>query len=162
MSSRADDDKPERHVYGPRAVSALVPGLVRPAFRKRSPAAAQIMTDWEAIVGPAVAALSQPRKLFAGTLAVACGGPAAMELQHLSNQLIARINQHLGAVAVTRLRFVQDLAPPAPLAARPTIPPAARRAAEEAARAAAAGIDDPDLRAALERLGRAVLTPSPR
>jgi hypothetical protein len=84
-----------------------------------------------------------------------------MELQHLSEQLMARINLHLGRVTVTRLRFVQDLAPAAePAAAR--VSPAARRAGETAARAAAAGVEDADLREALERLGRAVLAPSPR
>jgi hypothetical protein len=159
MSGQADHDK-ARFVYGPRAVSALVPAVVRPAFRKRSPAAAQIMADWDAIVGPALAAVSQPRKLFSGTLSVACAGPVAMELQHLSEQVMARINGHLGRVAVTRLRFVQDLGPVAPAAAPP--PAKAARAADAAARAAAAGVEDDALREALERLGRAVLAPSPR
>jgi hypothetical protein len=141
-----------RHVYGPRAVSALVPSLVRPAFRKRSPAASQVMADWEAIVGPAVAAVSLPRKLFSGTLAIACAGPVALELQHLAEELMARINAHLGRITVTRLRFVQDAPPPMP-------PKAVRRPAVEAARRATATVDDPALREALERLGRSVLAP---
>ncbi len=151
MTSSADDDKNARHFYGPRTVSALLPGIVRPAFRKRSPAAAQVMADWAAIVGPSIAAVSQPRKLFSGTLAIACAGPMAMELQHLADQLIARINGHLGQVTVTRLRFVQDIAPAA--AAKP--PP--RRPAIEAARRAVAGLPEDGLRDALEKLGRSVL-----
>ena len=150
MTSWVEDDK-ARHIYGPRSVSALVPGLVRPAFRKRSPAAAQVMADWGDIVGLAIGAVSQPRKLFSGTLSIACSGPMAMELQHLSEQLIERINIHLGRVTVTRLRFVQDIAPPAP-AAR-----AERRPAMEAARKAVAGLPDDLLRDALEKLGRSVL-----
>ena len=153
MTSESNDDK--RHVYGPRAISALVPGLVRPAFRKRSPAAAQVMADWDQIVGPALAAVSQPRKLFSGTLAISCTGPMAMELQHLSVELIARINAYLGQVTVTRLRFVQDLQ-----AATPRPPPPRR--AIEAAHKATESIADPELRAALEKLGQYVLAPKRR
>ena len=158
MATEDDSDKPPqdgkvegRHVYGPRAVGALVPALVKPAFRKRAPATAQVLADWEAIVGPAIAAVSVPRKLFSGTLAIACSGPLAMELQHLAPQLIERINRHLGKVTVTRLRFVQD-APAARPAPRPPRPAAVARA-----RAAVAGLPDGELRDALEALGRAVL-----
>jgi len=140
-----------RHVYGPRAVGALVPALVRPAFSKRAPATAQVLADWEAIVGPAIAAVSVPRKLFGGTLAIGCSGPLALELQHLAPQLMERINRHLGRIAVTRLRFVQD-APAARVAPRPPRP-----AAVAQARAAVAGLPEGELRDALEALGRAVL-----
>ncbi len=153
MATQDDSDKAgeTRHVYGPRAVGALVPALVRPAFRKRAPATAQVLADWEAIVGPAIAAVSVPRKLFGGTLAIACSGPLALELQHLAPQLMERINRHLGRIAVTRLRFVQD-APPARAAPRPPRP-----AAVAQARAAVAGLPEGELRDALEALGRAVL-----
>ena len=160
MAAGSGDDKPVieagRHVYGPRAVSALLPALVRPAFRKRNPAAAQVLADWEAIVGPALAAVATPRKLFGGTLAIGCSGPMALELQHFSDVLIGRINGHLGRVAVSRLRFVQD--PPPPLAAPPPPPPPqALRAAE----AAVAGLPQGTLRDALEKLGRVVLAAAP-
>lgn len=149
MTKAPDDDK--RHIYGPRAVSALLPALVRPAFRKRNPAAAQVVADWEAIVGPALAAVSTPRKLFGGTLAIGCAGPMALELQHLSDVLIARINSHLGRIAVSRLRFVQD--PPQPVAIVPRSPKQALLAAREAV----AGLPEGPLREALEKLGRVVL-----
>ena len=149
MTKAPDDDK--RHIYGPRAVSALLPALVRPAFRKRNPAAAQVVADWEAIVGPALAAVSTPRKLFGGTLAIGCAGPMALELQHLSDALIARINGHLGRIAVSRLRFVQD--PPQLVAIVPRPPKQALLAAREAV----AGLPEGPLREALEKLGRVVL-----
>ena len=107
----------ERHVYGPRPVSVLMPRLTRPAFRRRSPATAQVLADWAAIVGPAIAAVTTPRRLAAGTLTIACAGPIAMELQHLAGEVIARINTHLGSQVVTALRFVQTPELSAPLAA---------------------------------------------
>ena len=151
-SDGSDNPRPDRHVYGPREVGALMPALVRPAFRRRAPATALVLADWEAIVGPALAAVTTPRKLFSGTLAIGCSGPMAMELQHLSDQLIGRINAHMGKVAVTRLRFMQDAV--APMKARPV----ARPIAVQAARDAVAGVTDEALREALESLGRAVLT----
>lgn len=121
MATEGNDDK--RHVRGPRQVGGLVAGLTRPAFRRRSPATAQILTDWGVIMGPALAAVTAPRRLSGTTLTLACSGPVAMELQHMSGELIGRINGHLGRVVVERLRFVQEALPgPAPAPA-PTVAP---------------------------------------
>lgn len=151
MTAPPIEDK--RHVYGPRAVGAVLPALLRPAFRKRSPASARILADWEAMVGPALAAVTVPRRLSAGVLAIACSGPIALELQHLSDQLAARINTYLGSTAVTRIRLLQErlAAPPAALP-RPTNP-----AAIEAAARAVAILPEGPLRDSLQRLGRRVL-----
>ena len=147
-----------RHVYGPRPVGALVPGLTRAAFRRRAPAATQVLTDWPAIVGPALARVTAPRRLQGGTLAVACSGPIAMELQHLSGELIARINAAVGRPLVQRLRFVQDLeTPPAP--APPSPPPSPEMMA--AADRSVAALPHGELRDALARLGLALLTEHP-
>lgn len=143
-----------RHVYGPRPVSAVLPALTRAAFRRRSPAAAQIMADWPSIIGPALAAVTTPRRLAAGTLTLACTGPIATELQHLTTELIARINAHLGTPTVRALRFVQTAPPPAPPPSAPRITAAATEAAEVAVAALPSG----ELRDALAALGRAVLT----
>lgn len=156
MTAKDDDVKrsaePAERAGYPRGIASLVPALVRPAFQRRAPGTAVLVADWEAIVGPAIAAVTVPRKLFSGTLSIACTGPIAMELQHLSDQLIARINGHLGRIAVTRLRFVQDAgARPAPLA-RP-LRPAARAEAAKAVESLPPG----PLRDALEALGRMVL-----
>lgn len=159
MTTDSGPDKatPEkaRHIYGPRQLSAVLPPLVRPAYRRRSPATAQVLLDWDAIVGPAIAAVTTPRKLFAGTLSIACNGPVAMELQHLAPYLIGRINTHMGQVVVSRLRFVQDLSA--------TPPPAPKRLPAEAA-AAREVMDLPEgpLRDALQSLGSMVLSTPPR
>jgi hypothetical protein len=152
MARVSENDKSmNRHVYGPRAVAALVPQLLRPAFKKHAPATSQLVADWEAIVGPAIAAVTSPRKLFSGTLSIGCSGPMALELQHLAEQLSGRINAHLGRIAVTRLRFVQDMPPPRPIRTEPRI------VLQEDARAAVAVVPPGPLRDALEGLGRAVM-----
>jgi hypothetical protein len=145
-----------RHVYGARPLAALVPHLTRPAFRRRSPATAQVLADWTAIVGPAIAAVTTPRRLVSGTLTIACAGPIAMELQYLGGELLARINGHLGSQVVSGLRFVQT-STIAPVPPQHTPPDPVRQAEAEAAVAA---LPEGELRAALAALGRAVLAGS--
>jgi hypothetical protein len=154
----ADEDtdkgmaKPDRHVYGPRPVGALVPALTRPSFRAHSAATAQVMIDWPEIVGPALAQVTQPRRLSDRTLTIACVGPVAMELQHLALELVTRINTHLGRETVRTLRFLQVGSFP-----RPPAPPRPPPRAVEAVEAAVGDLPEGDLRAALVALGSAVL-----
>jgi hypothetical protein len=148
-----------RHVYGPRPIGSLIPGLTRAAFRRRSPATAQVLADWTAIVGPAMAAVTTPRRLSAGTLSIACIGPIAIELQHLAIEVIARINGHLGKPLVKALRFVQtpDLSAPLP----PPVPPP-DPVDFPAIGAALAELPDGELRGALASLGLAVASSNRR
>jgi hypothetical protein len=145
-----------RHVYGPRPLGALLPRLTRPAFRRRAPATAQVLADWAAIVGPAIAAVTTPRRLSAGTLTIACAGPIAMELQHMANEVMARINAHLGSQTVTALKFVQTAVPLAPPGVQDTRPDPKQLAMVEAA---LTGVPEGELRSALAALGRAISTP---
>ena len=110
----------ERRAYVARGLAELVPGLTRAAYKKRSPAGASLMSDWAAIVGPRLALETEPRRLSGTQLTVACSGPMAMELQHVSGTLIERINTHAGRRLVERLRFVQDVvrAPAVPVPRR--------------------------------------------
>jgi hypothetical protein len=141
---RADN---ARRAYGPRELGALIPALTRPAFRRRSPATAQVLADWPAIVGPRLAQDTLPRRLSGGTLTIACSGPMALELQHLAAALTERINTHLGQRAVERLRFVQEVLPrpAAPPPRLPAVPPPE-----------IPGLPEGPLREALQRLGQAV------
>jgi hypothetical protein len=109
----ARDNPPDApRAYGPRGIGGLIARVTRPGFRRRSPATSQIMTDWMQIMGPDLGGRTVPQKLSAGTLTIACAGPAAMELQHFAPQLIARINGHVGGhgdkAPIQRLRFVQQ------------------------------------------------------
>ena len=149
----ARDEGQRRFLGGPRPLGALVPALTRPAFKRKSPAGAQIMADWPALVGPAIAAVTQPLRLASGTLTLACSGPVAMEMQHLAPQLASRINAALGRVAVERFRFVQQAPAGAvlrkPRESRPEPLP-------ERVESALEGVSSPELRAALARLARGV------
>ncbi len=144
---------PPRRVWSPTPVAALLPAILRPALRRRAPGVAQLLAEWPAIVGPALAAVTTPRRLAGGTLTLGCATTVAMELHYSSGSVIQRINGHAGRVLVERLRFVPDaeVPPPAPKAPPRPTPAAIARVAETVA-----GIEDGPLREALTRLGQAV------
>lgn len=119
--------------YSPRGIAALIAPITRPIFRRRAPAAAQLLADWPQLAGPDLANRAVPVKFAGGTLTLGCTGPTAMELQMFESQIIAKLNLGLGHAAVERLRFVQQSprlpmpppirrAPPANIAPPPGLP----------------------------------------
>lgn len=152
-------DKPGRM---PKPLGAVVGKTVAGVFARQGFASSAIVTRFAEIVGPEVAAHAEPLRLqwprvegepAPATLVLRVEGPAALEIQHLSDVIIERVNRFFGWRAVGRLALRQ-----APLArtkerkARPRLDPAA------VARAAAdlPEISDEGLKAALARLGAAI------
>ncbi|MGD8810343.1 MAG: DciA family protein [Gammaproteobacteria bacterium] len=152
----------ETRIGATRAVSALIGPLTKRALGKHGFASASLISDWATVVGAELAASCHPLKLAfppgkrdGGTLHLRVSGGAALEIQHVTPQLIERINGHLGYPAVARLKLEQG--------------PVARGSAPRRPRPAPApkpmparhwdGMDeitDPALRESLERLGAAV------
>ncbi|HEY3916652.1 MAG TPA: DciA family protein [Stellaceae bacterium] len=151
----------ERRRGGLRAIGAEIPRVAGVALGKRGFGEAQLVTQWEAVIGPALAAKLTPERLsFArgarknGTLRLRVASAFATEAQHLEPVLIERINAFFGYGAVARLALVQGPSLTAPPAAPQLRPLSAAEQGEVEARVA--GIADPGLRAALVRLGSAV------
>ena len=147
-----------------RPLADLVGPALTAAFKRHGFASTEIVTHWEDIVGAEIAAHCEPIKITwprqtdaeepaPAALVLRCEGPAAIEIQHQTHLIIARINQFLGWRAIDDIKIRQ-----APLARRtkPKPPPAidaeaARRIADQMT-----DITDDSLRAALGRLGAAV------
>lgn len=147
--------RPPWRAYDLRALGALIPAVAKPALRRQGGQAALLMADWTEIAGPDLAALGVPKSLAAGTLTLACTGPAAMQLQMMAPVVMDRVNTHLGRAVVQRLRFVQSAPRPAPrhaqlAPAQPDAPLPAHVLAD------LSGIQNPELRAALEKMARGV------
>ena len=149
---------------GLRALAATVATITRPLFSRRGFADGAIVNEWPAIVGAHFAAHSAPEKIVAasgggtgGTLHVRIdSGSLAIELQHLEPLLIERINGYFGYRAIARLKLLQGPLPKR----RKASPPAARALEpdeEEELVRHLCTVDDPELRHALEALGRAVI-----
>lgn len=128
--------EPAPRNFAPRGIAAILAPVTRPAFRRRAPAAAQILADWPQLAGPELAARAAPVKFAGGTLTLGCTGPTALELQMATPQIIARLNMALGHSMVERLRFEQQVPRHAPTAparaarANPAPPPESLPAGE--------------------------------
>ncbi len=136
--------------------------LTKPMFGKRGLADGVIARDWNAIVGDAIATHSQPekiayawRKRTNGILHLRVDNSAmATQLQHLEPQLLERINGHFGYQAVTRLRFLHGPLPKAALSPRQRKQAVPSESRQRELAKTLEGIEDPELRQALEKLGR--------
>ena len=128
-----------------------------------------LIARWREIVGADIARRTEPVKLVKGrnggpsSLEIRVAGPSAALIQHQAHEILARVNLFLGAEAVQKLRIVQGpLRPPvegAPAPRRRAMPLDAAKEAQLAASLA----DAPEgpLKAALTKLGRAVLRRNP-
>jgi len=151
----------EKRRGGLRAIGAEIPRIAGAALGKRGFGEAQLVTQWEAVIGPELAEKLSPERLtFSrgerrnGTLRLRVASAFAPEAQHLEPVLIERINAFFGYGAVARLVLTQG----PPLNAKPTPPRLRKLSAEEQREieSRVAGVADPELRAALARLGTVV------
>jgi hypothetical protein len=156
----AASDPPARR-NGLTTAGATVARIARPLFRRRGFAEGAIITDWAAIVGAHLASIASPERLAferdkrdQGTLMIRVASAFGPEVQHLSPQIIDKVNVHFGYPAVARLKILPGTMPdtrkkrPAKKPAAP--PPTAETLAE------LQSVADPELRTALERLAKAL------
>ncbi|WP_425093067.1 DUF721 domain-containing protein [Tropicimonas sp. S265A] len=155
---------------GFRQTGVLLEQRIRKAGEGRGFAVARLLTHWDEIAGPALAPNCRPvnvgyaRKGFGATLTVLTTGAFAPLLQAQLPRLRERVNTCYGYNAISRIRVTQTAPtgfadPQAAFAAAPkpaVRPECAARAAEQAGE-----IENPELRAALSRLGAHILSKSP-
>ena len=152
----------------PRPLAEFMGATLSDALKTQGFASAEILARWGDIVGPEIAAHSEPMKIAwpranpsggdeataePATMVLRVEGPAAIEIQHLSAVILERVNRFFGWQAIGRIALRQ-----APLrrkeprkAPAPPDPAVAARIAEGLPE-----IEDEDLRQALARLGAAI------
>lgn len=147
----------------PRPLSELLGATLSDVLKAQGFASTEIISRWNDIVGPEIAAHSEPLKinwprgpaeqeLEPATLVLRVEGPAALEIQHLSAVILERVNRFFGWHAIGRIAIRQ-----APLRRRD--PPPLRKIDEAAAARIAEtlpDVKDDGLRQALARLGAAI------
>jgi hypothetical protein len=145
---------------GLRRIPDLLTRVLEPAARRRGLTEAKLLAEWPTIVGPGLAARCQPIRLSrstdrpGGILLLYVAGAAALELQHSEPQILERINGFFGYDAVSHLRLIQA---PLPRSSPGAVAPLRRSlsdAEESEIARMVSDIRDPDLRAALQGLGR--------
>ena len=142
-----------------QALGVAVSKLAAPIIAKRGGAVlVRLKAEWAAIIGAEWAALTWPHSLGRdGALKLRVAPSAALELQHRTPPLIERINLFFGRSVVSRLSLVQGPLPLDSPVRDPVIPMLAAGEVEVLAERLS-GIADPELRAALGRLGHAVIS----
>ncbi len=150
----------------PRPLSEFMAATLTDALKSQGFASAEILARWADIVGPEVAAHSEPMKINwprpsrsgdeppePATLVLRVEGPAALEIQHLSAVILERVNRFFGWQAIGRISLRQ-----APLRRRerPVPPPPPDPAVAARIAEGLPEIKDEGLRQALARLGAAI------
>ncbi len=161
----------KRRKRGFERTSSLLTTRIREAGEARGFAVTRVLTRWEEIAGADTARIARPVKVsygreggFGATLVLLTTGANAPMLEMQKEQIRARVNSVYGYAAISRIRITQT-APEgfAEGQAQFTRPPKPRTPAPDpalAARAteATAGVGDPGLRAALEKLAHNVFS----
>lgn len=155
-------ERPENRRYRaqPIPVGEAAEPVTRRAFGKRGFMATALVTNWPAIVGTAIASASYPDRIsyprdkrHDGTLHICVISAMAPVLQHHEPQILERVNGFYGYKAVTRI-VLHHVRMPVKAARAEAGPPPPAEAPPADAAAALAAVEDPDLKAILERLGR--------
>jgi|GraSoi_2013_60cm_1033757.scaffolds.fasta_scaffold07827_2 hypothetical protein len=157
-SNRLDDRR-----GGMQAIGASLPRIAKPVLGKQGLGEAQLLAEWPAIIGEELARHCWPIKLSFprgerrdGTLRLRVASALALDIQHREPVLLERINGYFGYRAVIRLALVQGGAPPEERSAPPPLRPL-EPAERQALDRSLDDIADPELRAALRRLGSAII-----
>ncbi len=151
-----------------KSLGSTVSKVAAPVLGRRGFGEAQVILEWKSVVGQDLARDTLPVKLsFSrgertdGTLHLRVAPGAGLTVQHLEPLIIERINTFFGYKAVARLALRQGTIDRQDEARPPLLRPL--DGAEQADLAQRLeGVADPELRAALEGLGRAVIGQSPR
>jgi hypothetical protein len=138
--------------------------LTEAAFKSHGFAQADVLARWPEIVGEAIAAAARPERirwprsagggqLQGGTLFIKASAGRGLDVQQAVPLIIERINRFLGygAIMVVKIQQSHEM-PEAPIA----------RPAPGALSEPPQGIAEPELAAALQRLGGGVAARSPQ
>jgi hypothetical protein len=140
--------------------------LTAPLFKKHGFAQGEVLSNWPQIVGDQVAAISKPDKIrwprdsegkSGGTLHIKVKAGRGLEVEYLASGIIERVNAFLGYGAISALKVLQAHDFRTSVRSKIAIP-----VAPPDVLARVAPVADPDLAAALTRLGAGISAQTPR
>lgn len=141
---------------GSKSIKDLAAEVLR-GFRRQSGDLALLRARWRTLVGEPMAAHCEPTHYEAGRLTVAADGPAwASRVRQQQAGLLQalRAQPALRALREIRVQVQPTKTAAAPSVARARHPSRLSSKAARLVRGVAESVDDPQLRAALDRLGR--------
>jgi hypothetical protein len=152
-------------------ISEVANGLIDPVLARRAGINTMLLGSWDEIAGMDFAECTRPERITwprrasemagegekyqPGVLTIACEGARALFLSHQQGEVVQRINGFFGFPAINQVKIVQK-----PVTPQARHRPKPRPLTGEAARhldGLVEGIEGDALKAALTRLGTAVL-----
>lgn len=165
LKSGTPAPKTRQPIRPTRAIGASLQKAAGAAFKVHGRAGDNLKSAWAEIVGETLAHMTQPEQYQPGkgaanngVLTVRVAGAFSLDIQHLTPQIIERVNAHFGYRAIARLKIVQGPLPGAlqPMARRARALPTAQDSAEIDHRVSR--VEKEGLRAVLRSLGTGVYT----
>ena len=155
-------DEPVR-ANRPRQVSELLPDVGRAAFRRFGFVQSSVVTRWAEIVGDRYARVSAPESIrfphgerANGTLTLTVQGAHATMMQHITPEIVERVNRFFGYAAVAKLTIRQGEVKRETRRAPPAVRPVSHELGESLRT-----IADPELKAVLASLAAGVEQAAP-
>jgi hypothetical protein len=160
---------PKRRFRGFEATSGLLRDQIRRVGEARGFAVARLLTHWDEIAGPQMAAITRPVKVGYGregmgaTLTLLTTGANAPMIEMQKEALREKVNAVYGYAAISRILLTQTAATgfaegQAQFTHAPKAKPAPSPAVQQEAASLAAPVKDDALRTALESLAQNFLT----
>lgn len=112
MAQSRTDSKPKRRMRGFEPAAQLVAGRVRNVGESRGFAVARLLTHWDEVVGPEIAAHARPVRIshgkgFGATLTLLVTGARAPLVQMQLDRIRDKVNACYGFNAVARIALTQ-------------------------------------------------------
>ncbi|WP_243372518.1 DUF721 domain-containing protein [Microvirga solisilvae] len=158
-----------------RPLAEFLDACLSPSLAAQGFATSDIIMAWPDIVGERLAAFTQPIKIEwkrkaphadpearaePSTLVVRVESAFALELQHMAPTVIDRVNTYYGWRCIGKLVLKQG--PVRRVEKRKPSPPALSPADREKVDSAIEGVEEDNLKAALDRLGQAIVSSGSR
>ncbi len=152
-----------------RSLSEILGKVLEPVIARRTGMKLELLASWKDLVGEEFASTTRPEKIDwprraheddpfqPATLVVACEPASALFFQHELAPILERTNRYFGFEAIKRIRILQKPVSVQTTSDAPIIP---NLTAEDEMRLGEilTDITDPELRDALSRLGRGVIS----
>ncbi len=158
-------DKKNKRIYGLRNLSLALDEITKPVFQKKGFTENKIITDWHLIVGAEIARFSFPKKIYfrgenrdGGVLHVEVWDSGiANDIMYMEPIIVEKIAKYFGYKSIDKIKILQN---PSVLKKEDStiavIDKDIINQAEKHMHNKLDDIDDPELKKALESLGKSV------
>ena len=151
-----------------RSVAQILDGLLEPTLARRTGMTLDLVRSWAEVCGREFSKTTRPLKIDwprraheddpfePATLVVACEPSAALFFQHEQSSIIERVNTFFGFGAIKRIKILQQPVAEPP-GSQKHMHQKLSKSEEERLNNLLAGVEDADLRAKLDKLGRGII-----